>query len=132
MRLLSYILLCIFVFLLTGCMVGPNFKPPKTSVPSSWTGIGGQKTGAIDLVNWWTQFNDPNLTSLIDRAVASNLDLKQAESRLRQARAQRIVAASGLWPTLDVTGSYSHSQQEGTAKTSPVRRKLWQSGLDAA
>ncbi|MGA1978948.1 MAG: efflux transporter outer membrane subunit [Sedimentisphaerales bacterium] len=134
MRLLSYILLCIFVFLLTGCMVGPNFKPPKTSVPSSWTGVGGQKTGAVDLVNWWTQFNDPNLTSLIDRAVASNLDLKQAESRLRQARAARIVVSAGLWPTLDATGSYSHSQTAGSAKTktSPTRRDLWQTGLDAA
>jgi multidrug efflux system outer membrane protein len=134
MRLLSYILLCLFVFFLTGCMVGPNFKPPETSVPSSWIGISGQKTSAVDLVNWWTQFNDPNLTSLIDRAVASNLDLKQAESRLRQARAARLVVSAGLWPTIDATGSYSHSQTAGSAKTktSPIRRDLWQTGLDAA
>jgi len=131
MRLLSYILLCIFVFFLTGCMVGPNFKPPKTSVPSSWIGTSGQKTGAVDLVSWWTQFNDPNLTSLIDRAVASNLDLKQAQSRIRQARAARSVVSAGLWPTLDATGSYSHSQTAGSAATSPIRRDLWRSGLDA-
>lgn len=112
-------------------MVGPNFKPPKTSVPSLWIGTGGQKTGVVDLVNWWTQFNDPNLTSLIDRAVASNLNLKQAQSRVRQARAARLIVSAGLWPTLDATGSYSRSQTAGSAKTSPVRRNLWQSGLDA-
>jgi len=131
MRLLNYILLCISAFFLTSCMVGPNFKPSQTSVPSTWIGINGQKTGPTDLVHWWTQFNDPNLTSLIDRAVASNLDLKQAESRLRQARAARTVVSSGLWPTFDVTGSYSHSQAPGSAKTSPTRSHLWHSGLDA-
>jgi multidrug efflux system outer membrane protein len=134
MRHLIYTLLCLFGFFLTGCMVGPNFKPPKTSVPSSWIGTIGQKTGTVDLVSWWTQFNDPNLTSLINRAVASNLDLKQAQSRLRQARAARQVVSAGLWPTLDATTSYSHSQKAGSAKTktSPTRLDLWQTGLDAA
>ena len=84
-------------------MVGPNFKPSQTSVPSTWIGIDGQTTGPMDLVHWWTAFNDPNLTSLIDRAVKANLDLKQAESRLRQARAARNVVSAGLWPTLDAT-----------------------------
>lgn len=131
MRLYTYTLLCLSVFILTGCMVGPNFKSPQTSVPPSWVGINGQKTGPADLVRWWTQFNDPNLTSLIDRAMASNLDLKQAESRLRQARAARKVAFAGLWPTVDATGSYARSQRAGSATISPTRADLWQSGLDA-
>ncbi len=131
MRLFIYTLLCLSVFLLTGCMVGPNFKPPQASVPPSWIGIDGRKTGPVDLVQWWTQFNDPNLTSLINRAMASNLDLKQAESRLRQARSARKVVFAGLWPTVDATGSYSRSQTAGSATTSPIRRDLWQSGLDA-
>jgi NodT family efflux transporter outer membrane factor (OMF) lipoprotein len=131
MRFLNYILLCVSVFILTSCMVGPNFKPSKMSVPPSWIGIDGQKTGAVDLVNWWTQFNDPTLTSLINRAVASNLDLKQAQSRLRQARAARLVVSAGLWPTLDAKGSYSHSQIAGSSVTPPIRSALWQSGLDA-
>ena len=135
MRHLNYIWLCIFYICLltiTGCTVGPNYHPPQVSVPSAWTGTAGQTTAAADLVHWWTAFNDPNLTSLIDRAVKSNLDLKQAESRLRQARAARRVVSAGLWPTLDATGSYSRSQTAGSAKTSPIRRDLWQTGLDAA
>jgi multidrug efflux system outer membrane protein len=131
MRLLTYISLCLSVFFLAGCMVGPNFKPSQTSVPSTWIGIDGQPTGPADLVHWWTAFNDPNLTSLIDRAVNANLDLKQAESRLREARAARQVVSAGLWPTLDAVGSYTHSQTAGAAAASPIRRKLWQTGLDA-
>jgi outer membrane protein, multidrug efflux system len=112
-------------------MVGPNFQPPKASVPSFWSGIEGQKTGAVDLVHWWTQFNDPNLTSLVNRAVASNLDLKQAQSRLRQARAAQRLVSSGLWPTINVTGSYQRRQSADTANASGARSDLWQSGLDA-
>ena len=122
---------CVCVMTIAGCTVGPNFQSPKQSVPSSWTGIDGQKTGAVDLVHWWTQFNDPNLTSLIDRAVTSNLDLKQAQSRLRQARAARRIVSAGLWPTLDATGSYKRSKTAGTATTSGSKSDLWQSGLDA-
>ena len=80
MRRMNYTILCIFYICsltLTGCTVGPNYQSPKTSVPSSWTGINGQKTGIVDMVHWWTEFNDPNLTSLIERAVKSNLNLKQ-------------------------------------------------------
>ena len=130
MRRLNRISLCVFyIFLLiiTGCTVGPNYKPPQAAVPSSWIGTAGQTTAAVDLVHWWTGFNDPNLTSLIERAVNSNLDLKQAQSRLRQARAARKIASAGLWPTLDSTGKYTHSRTESIATT----RDLWQSGMDA-
>jgi NodT family efflux transporter outer membrane factor (OMF) lipoprotein len=110
---------------LTGCTVGPNYQSPKTVVPSSWSGIDGQKTGIVDMVHWWTTFNDPNLTSLIERAVKSNLDLKQAESRLRQARAARRVVSAGNWPTVNATGSYTRSDSAGGTND------LWKSGLDA-
>jgi len=113
-------------------MVGPDFQPTKTPVPSSWMGIKGQKTDAVDLVNWWTQFNDPNLTSLVNRAVVSNLDLKQAQSRLRQARAGLRVVSAGLWPRSNASGLYQRYQSAGTTVAPPVRGNLWQGGLDAA
>ncbi|MFZ0035131.1 MAG: efflux transporter outer membrane subunit [Sedimentisphaerales bacterium] len=130
MRHLNLCIFCICLLTTTSCTVGPDYHPPQVSVPSAWTGTAGQTTAA-DLVHWWMAFNDPNLTSLIGRAVESNLDLKQAESRLRQARAARRVVSAGLWPTIDATGSYSRSQTAGSATTSPIRRDLWQTGLDA-
>ena len=129
MRRMNYTILCIFYICsltLTGCTVGPNYQSPKTSVPSSWTGINGQKTGIVDMVHWWTEFNDPNLTSLIERAVKSNLNLKQAESRLRQARAARRVVSAGQRPTINARGSYTRSDSAG------VTDDLWRSDLDAS
>jgi len=131
LRCTSLCILCVCMFSIIGCTVGPDFQPPTVSVPSAWTGTDGQKTGTVDIVNWWKQFDDPNLTSLIDRAVTSNLDLKQAQSRLRQARAARRIVSAGLWPTIDATGSYKKSQSPDTAKTSGTKSDLWQSGLDA-
>ena len=116
------------LILLAGCKVGPNFQPPQTEVPHAWVGPVPPRTTATEqaLAQWWTTFEDPTLTSLIGRAVESNLDLRLAEARIRQARAARGVAASGLGPTLDATGSYRRSGDAiGTTN-------LYQAGLDAA
>jgi outer membrane protein, multidrug efflux system len=106
-------------------------------VPAAWSGpITAEPTpvSVQDLVQWWTTFNDPTLTSLVDRAVSSNLDLKLAEARIRQARAARGVAAAGLGPTLDASGSVVHSRSAITTshRTEGDVSNLYQAGLDAA
>ena len=58
---------------------------------------------------WWTNFNDPELNSLVDRAVRSNLDLKIAEARVRAARAERQMTYADLWPSANASGSYARS-----------------------
>ena len=113
--------------LLAGCKVGPSFKPPETPVPNTWVGPLPPPTSAEqDLAHWWTEFNDSTLTSLVQRAVESNLDLKLAEARVRQTRAARGVAIAGLGPTFDALGSY---RRTGTAAGAAG---LYQAGFDAA
>jgi len=116
------------LLLLAGCAVGPDFKPPETAVPDQWVGpLPPPATSAeLDLARWWVVFGDPKLTSLVERAVESNLDLKLAEARVRQARAARGITISGLGPTLDASGSYRRS---GTAAGSASQ---YQAGFDAA
>jgi NodT family efflux transporter outer membrane factor (OMF) lipoprotein len=124
-------------------MVGPDYKPPQTTAPENWTGQAGPQGAASPpalskvegekiIIQWWTEFNDANLTSLIERSIKSNLDLKSAEERIRQARASRGVANAGFWPTSDLTAGYTRSQTP-VSGTSPVSTKnLFQTGLDAA
>jgi multidrug efflux system outer membrane protein len=50
---------------------------------------------------WWTQFDDPRLTGLIDEALAANLDLGIAVQRIAEARANLGIARSFLYPTVD-------------------------------
>jgi outer membrane protein TolC len=99
---------------LTGCKVGPNYKAPQTAAPASWTSAmsGGLSKAAADtnvLARWWTVFKDPTLSELIERARAGNLDLKQAEARVREARAQRGIAKAALFPTVGANASASRS-----------------------
>jgi multidrug efflux system outer membrane protein len=103
-----------------GCSVGPNYKRPEVTLPATWKeaqqdGIGTQGS---ELTRWWTAFNDPLLNSLIERGVQSNLDLRSAEARIREARAVRAVTASGAWPAIDVSGSYSRSRSSDNAFSS--------------
>ena len=61
------------------------------------------------MAQWWTAFKDPVLDSLVERAVKSNLDLRIAEARVREERAVGRCDGAGLWPSLDVSGSYSRN-----------------------
>ena len=121
-----------FCLVLAGCMVGPDYKAQEPNAPAGWTGQAGLKNAASPeeiLLQWWTQFNDPNMTSLIERAMKSNLDLRTAQERIRQARATSGVVDAAFWPTADVTAAQSRTRTGGPPVT---KRNLFQTGLDAA
>jgi NodT family efflux transporter outer membrane factor (OMF) lipoprotein len=83
-----------------------------------------------ELTQWWRQFNDPTLTALVEGAVKTNLDLRLAEARLRQARATRGVALGGLWPAVSGSGSYQREHAVGVTPDSQAQN-LFQTGFDA-
>jgi multidrug efflux system outer membrane protein len=102
----------ILLLLSAGCAVGPNYKRPETAVPPQWPEVGPNngspaRTGSTDLIRWWTGFRDEALNSLVDRAVRSNKDLQIAQARIREARAQRIIAGGAGLPTVNASGSYT-------------------------
>jgi outer membrane protein, multidrug efflux system len=115
--------LCLFA--LISCAAGPDFKKPEMKVPAAWDGLNAFAPAGktiitpqpVELVEWWKSFDDPMLTSLIERAIQSNLDLRQAEARIRQARAAAGVAAAGIWPEVDVNASYLRSGNGGGSST---------------
>jgi outer membrane protein, multidrug efflux system len=118
---------CLYLLLQAGCTVGPDYKPQDVNAPASWVGTKNAASPDTTLLQWWTEFNDANLTSLIERAMKSNLDLRQAEERIRQARAASGAAGAGFWPTADVTGSATRNRN-----AAGVKSNLFQAGLDAA
>ena len=58
-------------------------------------------THVAGIERWWAQFNDPQLTALIEEALVANLDMHLAVARIDEARANLGVARSTLYPTLD-------------------------------
>ncbi len=95
------------LLLLIGCTVGPNYKRPQVSVPKQWTvaPARGTSTKEPETDEWWSSFQDPELNSLIERAVGRNLDLKLALERVQEARAARGVVRSDYFPSLDANVS---------------------------
>jgi multidrug efflux system outer membrane protein len=110
---------------------------------------GGTAAKPLAASQWWHTFKDPVLNSLIDRAVQSNLDLRIAGVRLREARAERDVTAASLWPAINSSGSYSRIHNSkygpavqgafaaansagGNAPSIKLQQDLYQVGFDAS
>lgn len=102
--------------LLTGCAVGPRYVAPTSAAPPAY--LGGAAVDArpaadqkVDLVDWWRGFNDPLLTSFVERALDQNLDLQQARARVVEARAALKGANAALLPSGQVSGQASENYQ---------------------
>lgn len=119
---------CVAVILmivtLAGCAtVGPDYIRPETSLSTTWHSElkGGLTDGEMNLqtqAEWWSTLNNPELTSLIERAIKKNLSLHEAMARVHEARARRGIANAGLFPTLDAAGSAKWSRDSKIKETS--------------
>lgn len=90
-----------------GCAVGPRYERPATSLAPFYSagaieGRPASVTASLD--RWWSGFNDPELSRIVERALVQNLDLAAALARVQQARASAGQAGAQLLPTLDATG----------------------------
>jgi NodT family efflux transporter outer membrane factor (OMF) lipoprotein len=92
---------------LAGCTVGPDFKRPTAPYdPSSFLdgrqpGVSASQPAVAPIqVEWWQSFNDPELNSLEQRAVAQNLDILTATVRVAEARSSAGVTASAFFPSV--------------------------------
>jgi NodT family efflux transporter outer membrane factor (OMF) lipoprotein len=91
---------------LAACTVGPDYHRPEVPTPAAFSeqvppGRTAITPAQADLTHWWTAFNDPVLESLIARAVAGNLDLAAAASRVRQSRYQEKITGAAEWPAIN-------------------------------
>jgi NodT family efflux transporter outer membrane factor (OMF) lipoprotein len=102
------------VMALTGCAAGPGYRSPKSDVPSQFaaSAVGHTSTGNsqptatnVDLAAWWKSLNDPELDSLVERAIKSNLDLEIALTRLQQARTYESVVLGYALPEVDASAA---------------------------
>ncbi len=92
---------------LTACTVGPDYQTPDTTAPTDWVSDQGNQLSpkAETDQQWWKNFNDPILTKLVTQADENNFDLKIAEARIAQARANVSASEFQLLPTGDVGAS---------------------------
>lgn len=93
------VFLVVLASLLSGCMVGPNYRRPDLDLPPAWR---FEDPHAADTANtrWWTQFGDPVLDSLVQEALRNNRDLRVAAARVEQAGGVVTTTRAPLFPQL--------------------------------
>lgn len=112
-------LTCALVCLAIGCKVGPDYAGTHVAAPTAWTQASHPMLqGEADhCEQWWRSFNDPVLDHLVQRALAENVELKEAGKRVLEVRALRRVVSGNLLPQQQTAnGSFSNlSISENTA-----------------
>jgi len=141
-------IVALLAFLAGGCAnlpsVGPDYHAPETKTPAHWSEplVGGEANSAAATAAWWKNFHDSELDSLIARAACSNLDLRIAQARVREARAHYRMTAADFWPTIDGSGSYARQRESKNQPLVgpgdhlpagiPFENSFYQSGFDAS
>jgi len=102
-----------FGFGLAGCAsVGPDYSPPQISrMDSGWIGADDASAPEDHFAAWWRALDDPELTRLIETALAQNLTVREALSRVDEARALRTNARANYFPQAGIEASAARNQQ---------------------
>ena len=108
------------ITLLSGCAMGPDYLPPDLRFP--WTQFNAtanvvslSETPSPAITHWWTTLGDPELDSLVDRAVLSNPSVEIALTRISIARANEIAVRGAALP--DADASVGAARGTGTNST---------------
>lgn len=107
-RTTSHVVTAAVLAALTGCALGPDFERPQVPTPVEYRSVlAPQDATSFADLKWAQVFNDPALQSVIETALANNLDLQLAAARVEEFRGRARVSRSGLGPSIGVTGSTS-------------------------
>jgi len=107
--------LAFLLSVLTGCAVGPDYRPPEIALPAGFLGEAAAERrevgSAADLQAWWAGFDDPLLTRFVSQALEQNLDIAQAAARVAQSRASLRYADAALLPAANVSANAARGYQ---------------------
>jgi outer membrane protein, multidrug efflux system len=110
---------CVYAGLLLGCAATrvPEYQRPQAPAKSAWSQPPAGTVSATQAISpqWWAEFGDPELDSLVGQAIAGNLDLEVLSARIGVANAQIAEARAGSQPSLDAAAGSSLQKTNGQA-----------------
>ncbi len=114
--------LLVFVFLMFGCAVGPNYRTPSVETPPAYKEASDWKPAQPNDQNlggdWWKVFQDPALDKLELQVNVSNQNLIAAEAQYQQSRAVLRYYRADYYPT--VTAGLSATRTRISSRRPPV------------
>jgi NodT family efflux transporter outer membrane factor (OMF) lipoprotein len=114
-RVALYAMFLFGAVLMVGCSVGPRYKAPAAALQPfhAAPSIEARNVGANgpELDTWWEGFQDPELTTIIQRAIKQNLTLAASVARVEQARGAAKEAGAQLKPSGSLTAQSTSFRQ---------------------
>jgi len=113
---------CLLMMMFASCTtIGPEYKGEDSrkeavQTKEAWSDSSAVKVSPDQVIqkDWWTNFKDPYLNELIEKAISGSFDLKILAGRIEQAGGSMAQSKAGLLPTVNASigGGLSRSQSK--------------------
>jgi NodT family efflux transporter outer membrane factor (OMF) lipoprotein len=132
-RLVRYAAIATLVPALAGCMLlAREFPDAGLDIPESYRTKPRKGDRALPSVVWWRGFRSKQLTTLVEEAITSNLDIAVAVARIVQADAQSRIIGAALLPAIDYNASVVHSRTPGSSGSGATERTNYSTSFSAS
>jgi multidrug efflux system outer membrane protein len=121
--------------LLAGCTVGPPHVRPDVTLPTEFDQASPSQTAEAPGTAVWQAFDDARLAALLERTLAANTTIAQAEARLAETRALSGLSLFALFPTVTAATDASRSKASDTDPFVPPGLgtvETYRAGFDAS
>jgi multidrug efflux system outer membrane protein len=105
----SLIVITVAAGLLSSCTVGPNYARPTVKVPANFRApdpLPPPQAASLADLKWFEVFKDEKLQGLIRTALEQNYDLRDAVTRVEQARANLGITRSNQFPQFSAGAAF--------------------------
>jgi len=122
----------VYLFLLSGCTMGPKYHPPSATLqpppiaykelpkdsqnPNDWK--VAQPHDAMLHGKWWEIYHDPELNALEEQLNINNQNIRQSFENFMEARALVAQARAQLFPTIAFAPSFQRSSSSSSLNSS--------------
>ena len=119
------VLLCAMV---GGCFPSPaHGEAPdylREKMPDSWSYSTDISSSDDTQQDWWREFDDPVLDSLVSEGMVNNQNIRMAVRRIRMANSQVRQAQSAYYPEISLSAGYTKGRNAGAISGAEVPASL--------
>ncbi len=110
------------IVVISGCttVAGPEYiRPDSTPVKSGWSlnSLDPSKGSLVIRKDWWTEFEDPYLNSMIEKALSGNITIQVAAARVEEAKAGILRGEAARLPRLSLGGGVTSTISGGSGRS---------------
>lgn len=124
------LLISVVAIAVAGCTNTPPPALKPGDVPAAFEQKAPANAPAWPAHDWWSNYGDAELSTLVKEAETNNLDIAQAAARLRQADARARQAGAALLPVVSASGSVT--PQYGQVGSTSAQETDFNAGLQVS